>query len=235
MNDWQGNKRMTVREVAKALGCHPDTVRVHIRELWPDFMKNGVATYLTETQVTIILEKMKQGLAHAHHVSGGDVAAYESGIIGTETSQSRVLKLQILQKQMQDIYESEIAELKAKAEADRPKVEFFDAVADSADALQMRDVASILNMEGWGRNSIFALLRKKRVFDERNIPYREYQDRGYFRVIEQKWTTSDGETRINLKPLVYQGGVDFIRKLILKQAGERLALSSAEAKLGRAN
>ena len=115
--------------------------------------------------------------------------------------------------------ELHIADLERKAEADRPKVEFFDAVADSCDALQMRDVAGVLNLPGMGRNKLFALLREKCVLDNRNIPYREYQDRGYFRVVEQKWTDKDGETHINLKTLVYQRGVDFIRRL----AGEKAA------------
>ena len=213
-----GDRRMTVKEVAEALGCNPETVKAHIRELWPELMKNGVATYLTEAQVTVVLEKMKKGQAYAHHVSGGDVATYNSGIAGTETSQSRVLKLQILQKQMQDIYEAEITDLKAKIEADCTKVEFFDQVAGSNDALQMRDVAGVLNLSGWGRTKIFALLREQGVLDRRNVPYREYQDRGYFRVIEQEWTDKEGETHINLKTLVYQRGVDFVRKLIIGRA-----------------
>jgi phage antirepressor YoqD-like protein len=50
--------------------------------------------------------------------------------------------------------------------------------------------------------------------DSRNIPYRKFQDQGYFRLIEQRWTDKEGETHISLKTLVYQRGVDFIRKLI---------------------
>ena len=96
----------------------------------------------------------------------------------------------------------------------KPKVDFFDAVASSKDALQMRDVAGVLNIPCWGRNKIFAFLRERKVLDARNVPYREYEDRGFFRVIEQKWTDNEGETRISLKTLVYQKGVDYIRKLI---------------------
>ena len=107
-----------------------------------------------------------------------------------------------------------ISELETKSEADRPKVEFFDQVASSGDALQMRDVAGVLNMKGWGRNNIFALLRNEGILDSRNIPYREYQDRGYFRVIEQTWTDNEGETHVSLKTLVYQRGVGFIRSLV---------------------
>jgi len=45
-----------------------------------------------------------------------------------------------------------------------------------------------------------------------NRPYQEFIDRGYFRVIEQKWTTPEGETKISIKTLVYQKGLDFIRR-----------------------
>jgi phage antirepressor YoqD-like protein len=211
-------RKMTVKEVADVLGCNPETVKKHIREFWPDVMKNGVVTYLTEAQVTVILERMKQGKAYAHNVSGGDVAAYNSGIVATETTQSRAFRIELLHKQIEAELEAEIIELKSKAETDKPKVEFFDQVADSADALQMRDVAGVLNLSGWGRNRIFDFLRKHDVLDDRNIPYREYQDRGYFRVVEQKYTDKEGDTHINLKTLVYQRGVDFILKLIQEAA-----------------
>jgi len=112
------------------------------------------------------------------------------------------------------VSEKEKQALQVKAEADKPKVEFFDAVASSKDALQMRDVAGVLNIPCWGRNKLFAFLRERKVLDARNVPYREYEDRGFFRVIEQKWTDNEGETRISLKTLVYQKGVDYIRKLI---------------------
>jgi phage antirepressor YoqD-like protein len=47
-----------------------------------------------------------------------------------------------------------------------------------------------------------------------NKPYQKYIDNGYFRVIEQKWTRPDGETVISFKTLVYQKGIDYIRKIV---------------------
>jgi phage antirepressor YoqD-like protein len=75
-----------------------------------------------------------------------------------------------------------------------------------------------LNIPNWGRNKIFEFLRKKGVLDERNVPYREFQDKGYFRVIEQKYTDKEGETHINLKTLVYQRGIEFIRRVLKQEA-----------------
>lgn len=95
----------------------------------------------------------------------------------------------------------------------KPKAEFFDAVASSKTAIPMDQVAKVLDM-GIGRTKLFALLREKKVFDRNNIPYQEFVDRGYFRVVEQKYTKPNGDTNINIKTLVYQRGVDYIRKLV---------------------
>ena len=97
-----------------------------------------------------------------------------------------------------------------------PKAAFFDQVADSKTALQMRDVAAALNIPSWGRNKIFAYLREQGILDDRNIPYRQFQDAGYFRVIEQSYNDKMGEAHISLKTLVYQKGVEYIRKMIGK-------------------
>jgi hypothetical protein len=68
-------------------------------------MENGKTTYLTEAQITIILEKMKGSGASMAHI--GDQQQYkaslQSNFAGIKTSQSRVLRLQILQKKMQEI------------------------------------------------------------------------------------------------------------------------------------
>lgn len=47
-----------------------------------------------------------------------------------------------------------------------------------------------------------------------NVPYQKYIDNGCFRMIEQKYQMPDGETRISIKTLVYQKGVDYIRKIL---------------------
>jgi anti-repressor protein len=109
-----------------------------------------------------------------------------------------------------------IAEKDAKIAEDAPKVEFYDQVVDSDGALSMREAAAILNMPGWGRNTIFEFLRDKGIVDEDNVPYRSYQDKEYFRVILNKWTDAHGETHTGKTTLVYPKGVDYIRKLLKK-------------------
>lgn len=111
-------------------------------------------------------------------------------------------------------------ERKARFEAERkikllePKAQFYDYVAGSKDSIEMGHVAKVLGIKGMGRNKIFSLLRNEKVLDRNNIPYQQYVDLGYFRVLEQKYTVSSGETKINIKTMVFQKGIDFIRKKI---------------------
>lgn len=99
----------------------------------------------------------------------------------------------------------------------KPKEEFFDAVTDSKDAIDMKDTANALHM-GIGRNKLFQFLRDQKILTQNNRPYQQYIDCGYFRVIEQKYDKGYGETGVNIKTVVFQRGVDFIRKR-LKEHG----------------
>ena len=97
----------------------------------------------------------------------------------------------------------------------QPKAEFFDAVTDSKTAIPIGDVAKILDV-GIGRNKLFEFLRQKNILTSDNRPYQRYIDSGYFRVIEQKYEVN-GEVRINIKTLVFQKGIDWIRKQLEKE------------------
>mgnify|MGYP002520560307 CR=1 FL=1 len=96
----------------------------------------------------------------------------------------------------------------------KPKEEFFDAVTDSKDAIDMGQVAKVLNYPKIGRNKLFEILRNNGVLQQNNQPYQKYIDCGYFRVVEQKFEARPGEIRINIKTLVFQKGIYYIRKII---------------------
>ena len=99
----------------------------------------------------------------------------------------------------------------------KPKVDFFDAVADSKTAISMNEVAKVLAIKGYGRNNLFEFLRNEGILDRFNVPYQRYVDCGWFRVIEQKYM-KNGEPVVSTKTLVYQKGVDAIRRRIVKGA-----------------
>lgn len=99
----------------------------------------------------------------------------------------------------------------------RPKADFFDAVAGSKDAIDMGQAAKVLNF-GKGRTTLFKILREKKILNKDNIPYQEYIDKGYFRTVEQKYNKPDGSIHINIKTLVYQKGLDYIRKMLARRS-----------------
>lgn len=97
----------------------------------------------------------------------------------------------------------------------RPKVEFYDAVTDSKDVIDMAQVAKVLNM-GVGRNRLFAILRDNNILTQRNAPMQQYVDNGWLRCVESHYTKPNGDTCINIKTVVFQKGLDGIRKLLNK-------------------
>lgn len=98
--------------------------------------------------------------------------------------------------------------------ANEHKIEFYNDVTGSETTAEIGTVAKLLNFKGVGRNTLFEVLRKQGILQYNNIPYQKYIDCGYFRVIESKWTQSNGDTHINFKTVVYQKGIEFISKIL---------------------
>lgn len=110
--------------------------------------------------------------------------------------------------------EKERLALAADNEVMRPKAEFYDAVANSESTIDIGTVAKVLSIPGIGRNNLFKVLRAAGILMPSNQPYQRYVDAGYFKIIEQKWEDPSGEVRISTKTVVYQKGVEFIRRQI---------------------
>lgn len=79
--------------------------------------------------------------------------------------------------------------------------------------MDIKSVAKVLNIKGYGRNRLFAFLRDKGVLNRQNEPYQRYIEARYFRQIESKWER-EGTIYINRKTVVFQKGLDFVRKLV---------------------
>lgn len=110
-----------------------------------------------------------------------------------------------------------IEEQKLQIEEMQPKADFFDAVTDSTDAVDIGTVAKVLNC-GIGRTKLFEFLRNEKILQSKNTPYQKYIDCGYFRVIESSYQKPDGSSHVSFKTVVYQSGVNFIRKKLASSA-----------------
>jgi prophage antirepressor-like protein len=97
----------------------------------------------------------------------------------------------------------------AKVEELAPKAEFHDAVASTEGCQSIGDVAKVL---GTGQNRLFAWLRSTKILMADNLPYQNFLDVGYFRVIEQTWTDREGEVHLTTKTLVTGKGLTWLQR-----------------------
>lgn len=112
--------------------------------------------------------------------------------------------------------EEEKERLALENEEMKPKAEFYDTVAESSTTFEVGVVAKILNF-GIGRNKLFKFLRNEGILNPDNIPYQQYVDAGYFKVVEMPYGKLNGDTLVWKKTVVYQKGIDYIRKLLIKK------------------
>ena len=120
------------------------------------------------------------------------------------------LKALVVEVEQKQIAQAKVLEL-------TPKAEFYDAVASSKKTMSMAEVAKVLNVPGMGQNNLFAILREKKILMANNNPYQIYVTKGYFKLIEQKFNKPSGSVCLGFKTVVYQKGLDFIRKILTGQ------------------
>ena len=94
----------------------------------------------------------------------------------------------------------------------KPKADFYDTVVSTESLLSMGDTAKLLD-KNVGRNRLYKILREKKILMSDNIPYQQYVDRGYFKVVENYYMVGDNKV-ITKTTYVKQKGVDYIRKLL---------------------
>ena len=191
---------MTTKETANALGVDERTIRRHAASL--GLTENGKQTNLDEKAVTIIKARIERSgrsdldnVVQLPNIS----TDLEMMVLDAKVSEWKTRKIEQLQKQLADA---------------QPKIAFHDAVTGSKDTIDIGEAAKVLAIQGLGRNKLFDVLRSKGILMANNQPYQKYVDAGYFRTIKSSYTTPDGSTHVNIKTVVYQRGLDFIRRVV---------------------
>lgn len=192
---------MNTKEVAQALGVSERVIQKHASDL--GLTENGKQTSLDEKAVTIIKARIERSgrtdLAHVCELPNVSTDL-EMMVLDAKVSAWKTRKIEQLEKQLTEA---------------QPKIAFHDAVTGSKDTIDIGEAAKVLAIPGLGRNKLFDVLRIKGVLMLNNQPYQKYVDAGYFRTIESSYTTPDGSTHVNIKTVVYQRGLDFIRRVVL--------------------
>lgn len=219
MNEIAERSLMSGKELAEAFGVSKDTINSTVERLElngvlrrVDIARNSQGGYLfSEEQATLIkMEIQKHHNLANRQIDGTSTELEENMLIarGYEILQRRNEEL----KRRAEEAEAENAKLK-------PAAAFAYQLCSSQDTIDIGNCAKVLNRR-IGRNNLFEFLRNKKVLQSDNIPYQKYIDSGYFRVIESKFVTPAGETKICLKTVVFQKGVAYINKLLKEAANE---------------
>lgn len=104
--------------------------------------------------------------------------------------------------------------LLAEAKENAPKVECYNKIMDSKDAIDFLTFSKLAKI---GRNTLFKKCRELKILMSNNMPYQEFIDIGYFRVVESSYRQYD-ESKIYTKTLILPKGQAFLlKKLKLKK------------------
>jgi prophage antirepressor-like protein len=104
--------------------------------------------------------------------------------------------------------QSKIADQSRQLEEQKPKVEFAEKIVNTGNGVSIGDFAKTI---GLGQNKLFDWLRKNKYLMSNNIPYQQYIDNGYFKVIE--WVL-EKKNEAKFKTLITGKGQEYISSKI---------------------
>lgn len=162
-----GDKRMTVREVAEALGYKPDTIQGKVKELFPSLVKNGVATTLSMIEVDAI----KRSLVPRNLGLKSEV---ENAVTPLDIER---MTLQVIQ-----YHTAKIAELQAELAAAAPKIEAHAALMRSDRNMSITDAAKHFGLHP--KTQVFPYLRDRGYLTAHDLPTQAAIDAGYLQLRE---------------------------------------------------
>lgn len=204
MNEVSIESYVSVKALAEILNVSEATIKRAIeklRSLLGGLETNSQGGYLlNEEQATIV----KNEIAKHHNLQSRQIDS-----VSTELEENQIIASAMA------ILQARNEELKRQNEKLLPAAKFAYQLCSSKDTIEIGECAKVLN-KNIGRNRLFEFLRNSNVLQSNNIPYQKYIDAGYFRVIESKYVTPNGETKISLKTVVFQKGVVYINKLLSK-------------------
>ena len=111
---------------------------------------------------------------------------------------------------------TQIKELQAKVEQDKPKVLFANAVETSHTSILIGDLAKLIRQNGveMGRDRLFKWLRDNKYLLRDNMPSQRSMEMGLFEVKERTVCTPDG-TKATFTPKVTgKGQTYFVNKIL---------------------
>ena len=197
-----GTAYLNLEDVARGLGFTQEKngveyvkwerVRSYLAELRfsPQVGKDD---YIPENIFYRLAMKAKNEIAEKFQAKVADViipSIRKNGgyIIGQEslTPEQIVANALVVAQKIIEDQKTQLENANKKIAADAPLVDFASQVSQSADTIDMNEMAKLAAAEGIniGRNRLIKWLKNNNVLMSNNLPYQQYIDRGYFEVVE---------------------------------------------------
>lgn len=114
----------------------------------------------------------------------------------------------------------ENALLKNKLEIQDMHESVYVNMYGNRESVPLSSLAKYLRIDGINQNRLLDLLRTKQVLQPNDMPYQTFIDKNYFQVVAHT-KSQNGEQEIRYTVIVFKTGINFIRKLLIKMAGEK--------------
>jgi anti-repressor protein len=103
-----------------------------------------------------------------------------------------------------------------------PKLRVLNKLLGTPHCVDLEMITLVIKYRNINPTELLKILRGHHVLDEANMPFQEYCDRRYFRIVEAKSTVGN-HTLTCHRTFVYQSGVSFIEKILKNHEGGRHA------------
>jgi phage antirepressor YoqD-like protein len=200
-----GDKRMTVQEIADALGYEKDYLRKKVKELFPETVVNGKETMLDEKQVFLLKQNLVPRTLDMK-VQG------ENALTALDIEEMTIKVI--------TYHKAEAERLRAENQILKPKAETYDRISN---ATGLRLLSEVGKITGIGPKKIFTVFAEKGfIFKRRGswLPRQDLQDAGFFQTKDRlAWTDGEGVEHMEIQLYVTPKGELWIAKqLFIKEA-----------------
>lgn len=101
-----------------------------------------------------------------------------------------------------------------------PKIKAIDKLLGTTSCVDLDLVNEVIKFKNVGKDMLLKILRATHVLDEQNIPFQDFCDKKYFRVVEAK-VVAGGTVIKSIKTFVYKSGITFIERILKEYDGNK--------------
>jgi phage antirepressor YoqD-like protein len=200
---------MTVKQVAEALGVSYDTVNNAVKRLFPELVKNGVKTYLSERHIACISKELKSNVKVTEQMTFEAASKVKNTTTELEVLGNAIAafdNLRNLYAQKEAEYKAIIEQKDQQLEVQAPKVEVYDSISDSSTLQDLQTVAQTIKLK-----NIFEVLKADKILEEKMTAdgtkyYKPYARYAEYLVLKDGKAWTDNKGKKHIRPRVFVTG-----------------------------